>query len=210
MKKLLNKQIIVFAFLFFVLSGGPVQASDSKNFRDPILENVERVFIEVHYRAYHVNEEDIPEGLRKEDIEKMMLEFYKKRFSSKDCDSMMQNRNRYSCDDQPVMLVPERELSNYHLNRNTSFATAKELKDKGTLKITLKIVITGNTEYMDPPLSDPIFSYLLVRDRPNSDEIPMYHKVGSPVALPLNQKFLRSPKRTLADRLRSAMIAEIH
>lgn len=163
-------------------------ASDWANWRDPLFEDVKRAYIFVDYHTSHIEENDVPEILRRQNIEKRIYELYRKRFSSSECRSIIDYKKPYSCDDQPVMLVPEEERSSFLRGRDTSFATAKELKDKGTLIAVLSIAITGDAErWYDPKIDVPILSFYLTQVRSGAKDSFIIPRISGPIAFPINQ-----------------------
>lgn len=165
------------------------QASDFKNFQSPIFQGVKRAYIYVDYVS-DIEEQDLMPEMRRENIEKMMLDLYKKRFSPTECRPIIMYKNPYSCDNQPVTLVPIEEASNFVLGRDTSFATKEELSDPGTLIAILRISIMGNSERIhNPPLQAPLLNYQNIQDRPGISNIPLIHRVPFASAIPLDQTF---------------------
>jgi len=180
------------------------QASDYKNFKHPLFIDVERVFVHVEYHTTAIKGKEIPKPLHRENVEEEILRAYKGRFSSKDCQKWLENKNFYSCDDQPVILVPFEERSNYKTWQDTSFATARELRDKGTLHVILIINITGNYSRFDPPLEHPLISYYTIQERPSS-KLPISYRIKLPVISQLNQTVQKIKKE-----LYGHIAAQIH
>lgn len=50
-------------------------ASDWANWRDPLFEDVKRAYIFVDYHTSHIEENDVPEILRRQNIEKEFMSF---------------------------------------------------------------------------------------------------------------------------------------
>lgn len=163
-----------------------VRASDQKNFKHRIFVDVERVFISVEDGSYAIKPEDVPPVLRKANLEKLLLDAYRERFSPTECQKWLDNRNPYSCDNQPVVVVPESESSAYNLGHDTTFASHEELRDPGTLNVVLQVAIHGNTPGFEPPLVGPMVTFQLIQDRPQSD-IPLLWRVPPVLLVPLDQ-----------------------
>lgn len=179
-----------------VLSGKPeiaistAHASDFKNWQSPIFQGVKRAYIYVDYVS-DIDGQDLMPEMRRESIEKMMFALYKKRFSPTECRPIIMYKNPYSCDNQPVTVVPVEESTNFLLGRDTSFATKEELSDPGTLIAILRISIMGNSDRVHkPPLQAPLLTYQNIQDRPGISTIPLIHRVPFASTIPLDQTFI--------------------
>lgn len=161
-------------------------------------EGVKRVYILVDYRNGG-EEADIPAPLKRAYLEELIVGLYQKRFSSKECKSVMGGTNPYSCDDQPVTVVPESDQTNFHFRQNTSVATEEELRDRDTLIVTLDVnfirdLRKDNPDYdkrvfYDPPLEIPLVAFQLRQERRvSSIGLEKTEWITPPSALPLNQK----------------------
>lgn len=186
MKVFLNSALLIVGVCVLIL-GSPNQAraSDYKNIQSPIFADVKRVFIYVQYISV-VDPSDIPKALQRESIEQEVLTVYKNRFSSTSCESILKGKNPYDCNDQPITVVPESEASDFLLRHATSFATAQELGDPGTLNVIVRANITSGLPWFEPPLQSPLFVYYIIQERPGS-KIPTSWWITSANAIPLNQ-----------------------
>lgn len=186
--KLCNKHLWLVATLSIcaLLLPREVRASDYKNFKHRLFVDVERVFVSVEDDSYAVSPEQVPSLLKKDNLEKMLVEIYRERFSSTECKKWLEGRNPYSCDNQPVVLAPEKERSNYNYLMDTTFASQDELRDPGTLHVILRVAVHGNLPEYDPPLETPVATYQLIQYRPGSD-IPMLWSAPLISIVPLSQ-----------------------
>lgn len=186
---------IVFSVL--LLSSYSASASDYANIKSPIFVGVERVFIYLEYISA-TDSLQIPKVLQRDAIEQDILAIYKERFSSTDCAKSLKGKHPYECNDQPITLVPETESSDFILGRATSFATAEELVDPGTLNIIARVHIMDGLPWFDPPLQSPLLSYYVIQDRPGS-RIPITWWVSPERVIPINQNEDKIRDRLLTD-----------
>lgn len=161
-------------------------------------EGVKRVYIFVDYRDGGEGN-DIPAPLKRTYLEELIVGLYQKRFSSKECMSVMGGTNPYSCDDQPVIRVPAADRSEFIHKQRASVATEQELRDPDTLLVTLDVNVIrdlrkDNPDYdkrvfFDPPLETPLVAFQLRQERRvSSIGLDKTEWITPPFALPLNQK----------------------
>lgn len=192
---------IVLSALF--LSSYAATASDYENIKSPIFVGVERVYIYLEYISA-TDSTKIPTVLKRDAIERELLAIYKERFSSTQCAKSLKGKHPYECNDQPITLVPESDSSDFILGRATSFATADELVDPGTLNVIARVHIMDGLPWFDPPLQSPLLSYYVIQDRPGS-RIPITWWVSSERVLPINQS-----EDKIMDRLLTDLRGNIH
>lgn len=186
-KVVFNRALVtVLLYVLMLVSANHARASDFKNFRHRIFTEVKRVFVSVEESSYGVTPEQVPSVLKRDTLEKMLVDIYRERFSSANCKKWLGNRTPYSCEDQPVALVPENERSKYNYLMDTTFASRDELRDPGTLHVIFRISIHGNLQEYDPPLETPIATYQLIQYRPESD-IPILWSAPQISIVPLSQ-----------------------
>ena len=173
---------------FFIQSDA--LASDYKNYKHPVFVGVERVFIHVRYG---ITEEKIPDVLQRDNVENMLLKLYQDRFSSTDCRKLLNNRNPYSCNDQPVIIISDDDSFELFKGLDTSFFSASDLKDSGTLIVMVTLTSQGNLPFYDPPVEVPVLGYQVVHERPNTS-ISLNSRVSGIGIIALNQKeeFIKS------------------
>jgi hypothetical protein len=102
------------------------------------------------------------------------MQLYKERFSSEHCRPLLQGKNSYGCDNQPVILLTD-----------SDYRTAKSNQDRerpGSLSILLQVMIErslkGGVE-LNPRLA----AIYLAQTRP---ELPFDVHSSFPVAIPTN------------------------
>ena len=132
----------------------------------PMFEDVKQVKIYVNYFDGRSREEyqskPIPEPLKKESIEKLLVGMYDVRFSSEKCGKAIDfypMRNYFiECNDQPVSLMTTDEYTNYFRDKENL---------KGNLYVIFNISILGYIKnYHDPAFADAIVTYNIVHARP--------------------------------------------
>lgn len=186
-----------------LLSSYAATASDYENTKSPIFVGVERVFIYLEYNSA-IDSAQIPKVLQRDAIERELLAIYKERFSSTECAKSLRGKHPYECNDQPITLVPESDSSDFILGRATTFATAEELVDPGTLNVIARVHIMDGLPWFDPPLQSALLSYYVIQDRPGS-RIPITWWVSSERVLPTNQN-----EDKIKDRLLTDLRSNIH
>lgn len=161
-----------------------------------MFDGVERVYIYVDYKG-GMDEKKIPEALKREHLEKLLFELYSQRFSSKDCQKILGGRNPYSCNNQPIKIIPVSDASNFKRRMNISVATQEKLCDPNTLIIIFKVNIIQDApadcvhcaKWFDPPLDTPLVAYSFHQERFYSPiGLPCILDLTSPFAFPINQK----------------------
>ncbi len=176
--------LFLFNFLVVLFSSLAAYASACS----PMFEGVERVYILVEYFTPYIEEEEIPDPLRQENIENTILELYKRRFSSQECSKFLMEKPRqmaqpYECShDQPVELVVRQTgfLAGRDAQlKNGGIATSEMLNDKGTLNVVYTVVIRGNGRNDDPPIETPIVTLTHFLYRPGQDFPILYRKPDS-------------------------------
>lgn len=192
---------LVLSCLLF--SSYEAKSSDYANIKSPIFVGVERVFIHLEYISV-TDQKKVPKVLQRDVIEQELLAIYKERFSSTDCAKSLRGKNPYECNDQPITLVPDADASNFILGRATSFATAEDISDPGTLNVIARFHITDGLPWFEPPLQSPLLSYYVIQDRPGS-RIPITWWVSSERVIPINQN-----EDKIRDRLRTDLRGNIN
>ena len=168
-----------------VSMSGQANASDTRNWRSPVFENVERVYLHVSYGMIYGEQDELPEILRRETLEREFLRIYTERFSSKHCKKYLVGKNPYICNDQPVMLVPR--TSSWLKRWKGDEITPELAGDDGTLNVILKVYIVENPMQTNPPSGEPIFVYQIFQERPKLD-LPIYwQQIGGADVIPMNQ-----------------------
>lgn len=176
---------------------GFAQEPDMQHFRHPLYDGVKRIYILVDYRDGG-DTDDVPASLKRDSLEKLIFDLYRTRFSSKDCKSVMGGTGPYSCNDQPVTIIPATDASNFIHRLATSVATQEELRDPDTLLVTLDVNIIrdhrkDNPDYdkkvfFDPHLEVPLVAYQIRQERHVSKiGLDGTQEIIPPFALPLNQ-----------------------
>ena len=171
---------------------------DIKNSRVTVYDGVKRVYVFVNYHDGG-EQSDIPASLKRETLEELIAGLYRKRFSSKDCKSVMGGKNPYSCDDQPVTIIPDADATKFSSKMDISVATQDELRDPDTLLVTLDVNFIrdqrkDNPDYdknvfFDPHLEVPLVAYQLRMERRISRiGLDSTEWIMPPFALPINQK----------------------
>ncbi len=170
----MKKTIKYFLVLCVLVPGIAISkgfASDIKNSRSPVYEGVKQIYIYVDYDVTY--KENYPKALRKGNIEALLLETYKGRFSAKDCKNWIGGYNPYNCEDQPVTLLKNREEYSAHHRQG-------DFKKPGTLNVLLQVRVIDNENF-----NTPAAAFYLIQDRPEP-EILTEWEISTPVPLPTN------------------------
>ncbi len=179
-----------FIVSFFLALCANVHASDMRNDKHPTFMNVKRVYIHVDYQVWMDEGENIPDILKRENIEKRFIKMYTKRFSSTECADFFKTRtiplNPYECNDQPVISLSGKDSRDFIRGRETRFSEVGEINDEGTLYINLQVRFNGNSRAYEPSLEIPIVSFLFMQERP-ALELPRSVKRPMLWVFPINQ-----------------------
>ncbi|MCB9974411.1 MAG: hypothetical protein H6856_02120 [Rhodospirillales bacterium] len=202
----MNSKWLAFPVLLWALTAtypqmlraeGYAQEPDMQHFRHPLYDGVKRIYILVDYRDGG-DTDDVPASLKRDFLEKLVSELYRTRFSSKDCKNVMGGTGPYSCNDQPVTIIPATDASNFLNKLDTSVATQEELRDPDTLLVVLDVNVVrdhrkDNPDYdknvfFDPHLEVPLVAYQIRQERRVSRiGLDSTQWTMPPFALPLNQ-----------------------
>lgn len=171
------------------LSPKLVHSSDVSNIQYPMFKGVERVFIYIEYPTLGIKIDSLPKSLQPENITKMVLNSYKKRFSSKDCSAYFKQYkgtiNPYECNDQPVLLVTE-DQNKFLSGAETSFATTAELHDTSTLFVVFTVSVGSLPHSSLWPVNLSHVATSHFQFRPNT-ELPLKDMIARPSILSVNQ-----------------------
>lgn len=174
----LKKSVLVIATMLLALSfASAANAYLAKYSSTKALENVERVFIYIHYIGPTSDEQElVPKPLRIENLETLIKNVYTKRFSTAYCEELPE-AFKTTCQNQPIEV---RRYSDYWSN---TFAPSKE---DGTLNVLLQVRISyylPTNKYHTAANA----SIYLVQDR--ADEgFPTKEEISWPLNIPLIQE----------------------
>ncbi len=167
---------------------------------NPLHMNVDRVFIYVDYRTPFVDETNIPKSLQRKNIEKMLIEENRRRFSKAFYKKLYAGINepyasivRKEYFDRPVILITEENKSAFIWRTETESISKYDLNDSGNLYIYFSFSLLGNysTGYplksaYDPPLGSPIATLIRYSERPGM-EIPLRYRRPVATTFPIDQ-----------------------
>lgn len=180
------------------------RASDYRNDKRSEFVGVTRVFVIVHYVNGLDKKSPIPESLLRENLEKMMVDIYTRRYSKRDCGTFKTGWNAYGCNDQPVTLVPIQDGPAVMAWQDSSVAATDELTGDGTLLAILSVGIHGNMRGVyDPPLQTPVVTCSIVYARPGLPA-PRGTQVPGVMVVPASQ-----PSAWIHDRMEEFVKASI-
>jgi hypothetical protein len=151
---------------------------DYQNWKNPFFDGVKQVYLYVHYVSDLPREEQkaLPPSLHRENIEGVLMQLYRQRFSSEQCRPLLQGKNPYGCDNQPIILLTD-----------SDYRTTKSNQDRerpGSLSILLQVMVERSVKG-GVELNPRLVAIYLAQTRP---ELPFDAHSSFPVAIPTNLK----------------------
>jgi len=141
----------------------------------PLVCGVKHVYIHVHYVPYQTKAEEakFPLSLHRENIEALLLQLFKQRFSSTTCSLPPGRSFPKTCNDQPVTLLSDQDY--YY-----TYKSKRERHQPGSLDVEFQVMILG-PDFDGLAKSDPVAAIDTLQWRRDFSPAP---ETGFPYPIP--------------------------